>query len=282
MRIAAVLTIHDHPAVVKDTVESIRRYMTTDILTVVDPTPLFKRCQTKTRLGGAICDVYIGDGDRFHGHPLPAHQIQGLRHGHYRAPYRNMMLGLHTASQLWDADWYCYLDYDALIASEDFKERLQTDAWVLGNDHRIGNLKFPLLESLANVEIRESHYLLGCCHFVSRKLIEKLNAIDFFNRFLWVTNESKDGFFPGHTLQTCYDVGEYIMPSLAVAMGGRVEELGCFDCTNRWQGDKRFLLRFRPDIIPTQEPYQDATILHPVKDPSGVIRTYFRKKRNEL
>jgi hypothetical protein len=282
MQIAAILVIHDHPAVVQDTIESVRRYMTKDVLAVVDPSGQFRRLQTKTRLGGAICDVYAGDGDRFRGHHLAAHQIQGLRHNHHRAPYRNMVLGLQTASEMWDADWYCYLDYDALVASEGFKERLETDAWVVGNDHRVGNLKFPLIESLAGVQIKESHYLIGCCHFINRKLIDRLKEVNFFERFLWATNDFQAGFFPGHTEQTCYDVGEYIMPSLAVAMGGRVEELAYFDHTNQWRGDPRFPLRFRPDLIPQFDSYEEASILHPVKDYAGIIREYHRKKRNEL
>lgn len=281
MKIAAILVIHDHAAVVKDTVESIRRYMTKDILTVVDPISQFRRIRTKNRIVGSVCDVWSGHSDRFSGANIPAHRLDGLKHNHHRAPYRNMMFGLQKASEMWEADWYCYLDYDALVVSEAFRERLETDAWILGNDHRVGNLKFPIVEAAAGVKIHESHYLLGCCHFIHRDFIRLLNERDFFGKFLWYTNDFKDGFMPGHTVQSCHDAGEHILPSLAVAMGGKVQELGCYSWDGRWIGDPRFQMRFRPDICPAEH-IPEASILHPLKDFSGPIRTQQREKRNEL
>ena len=196
MEIAAVTVIHDKINVVKDTLDSVRRYMTEKIIVVADPFPLYKRLPTPAKLGGNNCDVYVGDNELFKDGSLPAYVVKGLKHNYYRAPYRNIMLGLQTAAKFWHADWFCVMDYDCLVVSDSFKDVLSNDYWIMGNDCRENDLKFPLLESLVNLKFSKSHYVLGCFYFINGEFVRKLEDIDFFNKFFCLTNELKSGFFP--------------------------------------------------------------------------------------
>jgi hypothetical protein len=262
MSIATVVNAHDHPEIVADTIDSIRAYMTKQVLVVVD-----------------------GCGwDKFKDYPLLAAKTHGALHGHYRAPYRNLLIGMQEASRLFDADWYCYMDYDCLVGSREFLPILQgaedQGVWCIGNDLWSGNIKFPILENMVG-EIEESKCLLGCCIFVHRTLMDLMNEKDVFNKLLFKTMPFANGLMPGHTEFTCYDFGEYIFPTLAVHFGGRVAEFAHYRAhEGRWAGRyQNFRLRFRPELGYPPDKIEEATILHPVKDLDHPARVYHRTKR---
>lgn len=265
MNIAVVLNVHENSPVVFDTLESILKYATQKVLVIVD-----------------------GAGwDQLASVPMPAYKLEGFYHACNRAPYRNVALGLKKAWELWsnEVDWICYAEYDCLFGSGEFKRYLEaanrSDIWCLGNDFRVSNIKFPLIEAMLKEKIKYTGYLLGCCVFYHRNFFKKLAEVNFFERFLYLTNEFSQGFFPGYEEQGGYDLSEHLYPTLAAHYGGKIAQLANWsERTNKWSGyyDK-FLCRFRPDLIENFDNYKGASILHPLKDYSNPIREYHREKR---
>jgi hypothetical protein len=273
MKIAALLNVHEDNEIVQDTLDSIRTYMTNDILILTDGAAHWK---TKTLRGGA--EILLRD-EPFE--DMDVTRIEGLYHACTKSPFRNMTLGYKTLIDNWkDADWYCYIEYDCLVASSDFKKDLEEanrrGVWMIGNDHRCGNYKLPLVEKVVRRKIGESHVLLGCCVFIHREYARALMQIDFFDRFLSYTNPFRETI-PGFDEQGAYDLGEVVYPTLASHLGGRVEEFACFNHMIGWTGKaERFPMRFRPDL--TAE-FPDASILHPLKNYDHPIRAYYRERR---
>lgn len=263
MKIATILNTHENNNVFHDTLDSILTWMSEDVLVMVDGI----------------------SWDQFSKCDLPVYKLQGLNHGCNRSPYRNVALGLKNAWNLWQdsVDWYCYIEYDCLIGSNEFIKDLavadKLGYWCLGNDYVIGDIKFPLLETMLKVKLEKSHYLLGCCVFYKNSFIKKLVEIDFFEKFLYFTNEFSQGFFPGYAEQGGYDISEHLYPTLAIHYGGKVGQLaGWSEPYQKWFGNyKKYPLRFRPDL---EESDNEMCIAHPIKEYDNPIRLYHRKKRN--
>jgi len=261
MKIATILNTHENSDVFHDTLDSICTWMSNDVLVLVDGV----------------------NWQQFAAEDLPVYKLEGLRHGCNKAPYRNVALGLKEASNLWpEADWYCYMEYDCLVGSSAIKNDLKLaekeGIWCLGNDYRISNIKFQLLECMLKTKFRESHYLLGCCVFFKNTFIQKLLEINFFERFLYLTNEFSQGFFPQYESQGGYDISEHLYPTLAVHYGGKIGQLANWSETHqKWTGQfEKYPLRFRPDL---EEDYQNACLMHPLKTYDNPIREYYRKRR---
>ena len=264
MKIATLLNVHAEPELVLDTVDSIRAHMTNDILVLVD---------------GAF-------KDRFRNVKMPCQKMAGFYHNCEKAPYRNLTLGLMTLADSFDADWYCYIEYDCLVTSPGIKLDLASAdplVYCMGNDHRIGNNKFLLLEGMMKMEFPETHCLLGCCTFFRREFIRKLQEMDFFHKFLYMTNDFTGGFFPGFNHQEGYDFGEHLYPTLAANLGGQVRQLACYYGDNNWSGNyHRYPMRFRPEYDTRMEKFPEASIIHPVKSFDHPFRNLHRKKREKL
>lgn len=258
MRVATFLNIHANPDLVFDTIDSIKTHMTNDILAVVDGA------------SSAFTDVKI---------PVP--YIKGFKHGFPRAPYRNVALGLKNLTEMYDSDWYCYLDYDALVASERFKQNLQMaddkGIWMLGNDGAVNEVQIPLVDAILGWKMTKGYYLLGCMLFFSRKFIDKLKEINFLDRFLTATNSFSQGFMPGYD---GYDVSEHMYSTLARELGGNIGVFASYT-PGRWHGSyEYFPCRFRPELT-EDENFPDASILHPLKNYDNPIRVLHRNKRKE-
>jgi hypothetical protein len=197
-------------------------------------------------------------------------------------------LGLKEAANLWpDVDWYCYLEYDCLVGSNQFEKDLaiaeSMGVWCLGNDHRVGNYKFPLLEAMLKTQFKESHYLLGCCVFYKQEFIKKLKEINFFERFLYLTNDFSQGYFPGYEEQGGYDLTEHLYPTLASHFGGKVAQFAAWSRKEgKWAGGNfgKYPFRFQPELHP-EEHYPEAVIMHPLKGYDHPVREFHRKKRND-
>jgi hypothetical protein len=262
MKIAVTLNAHGHTDMVLDTVMSIQKYVTKDILMIVD---------------GAAWDKWGKDVE------LPVHKTCGLFHNCSKSPYRNITYGLMQTHMLFpDADWYCYTEYDTVFASDSFKEDLErakhNNTWVMGNDLRTGKFKFPMIERMLRCKIPVSKYMLGCCLFHNSVFIKVLSGINFFERFLWLTNDFDKGHFPGYEEQGGYDLAEHLYPTLAHHFGGGLHSFGYWDRKDGWIGDKRYMMRWKPELRPEEVP-EDAFILHPLKSYDHPIRTQQRKKR---
>lgn len=275
------MNAHGDTELVLDTLDAIRTYVTQDIIVVVDGTAWHS--------WGKHVD-------------LPAYKIQGFRHGAPRSPYRNVVLGMKEAAQWQKSDWYCYCEPDVLFTSSNFKVDLkfaeENNIWCVGNDYRFRDITFPLLESMLGLKFRCSRYLLGCCVFHSHKFVEKLLEIDFFERFLHLTNAFHSGFFPGFEAQGGYDIAEHIFPTLAHQFGGRVAQFANWVANNdhlpnrqylpnerkpvaaeggTWEGSfQKYPMRWRPEI---EEFFPEAYIYHPLKEFNNPVREYYRQQR---
>jgi len=258
MDIATVLHIHNDELLVRDTLDSILKYVGSNVLVIYDGA---------VSSWGANLD-------------LPVHKCCGLYHNYNRNPYRNIALGFSKILNLFPkSDWYCYCEYDVLFGNSNFKEELEKrakqDYWCFGNDHRIHHdIKFPFLEKILGKELDRSDYLLGCCVFYHNKFMKKLLELDFFNRLLSFSNGCSRGFFPEFKE---YDLSEHIYPTMAHHLGGKIGSFAKYD--TEWRGRyKQYPLRFQPDL---DELFEEASIMHPLKNYDSEIRNFFRKKRND-
>lgn len=265
-KIAVVLNVHGDEELVLDTLDSIRTFVTDDILVVVD---------------GAKWDW--GKNVDF-GCP----KIQGFYHNYHRNPYKNIALGLKHLYEMYDADWYCYVEYDVLFTSSDFKKDLelasQRNVWMMGNDLKTKYLKFPLIEKLFDLDIKSSRCFLGCCVFYSKEFMDKLKEIDFFNVLLKYTNGFSSGYFPGFESQRIYvhDLSEDLYPTLANYFGGRLEQFARWEILpQKWSGNhRRYPMRWRPDIE-NAHLMKSPSIIHPLKGMDG-SRKIFKERRKCL
>lgn len=261
MKIVTVLNSHGHTECTLDTIESIRTFVGPDILLVVDG--------LKWEWGRDL--------------DAPVYKLQGFRHGVNKAPYRNIALALRGAVGLWqDYDWLCYTEYDVLFASTRFHRNLEladeNGVWMLGNDGHVDDKEIPLVNSLLGRKLKNSYYLLGCCQFFSRKFLDKLVEINFFDKFLHMTGGFEEGHMPGYS---GYDVSEHMYPSLCRHFGGNIGVFASYDEMGNWHGaHKYFPLRWRPDLDMTHQDLSEASIMHPIKDFNNPIRVLQREKRN--
>jgi hypothetical protein len=162
MNIVTILNAHENDACVLDTIDSIRAYVGERIMLLTDG--------LKWSWAEAL--------------EAPVYKLKGFKHGANKAPYRNIALALQNALDLWDFDWLCYTEYDALFGSDRYRKNLeladQRDVWMLGNDGHVDAQPIPLVESMCGLEVKHSYYLLGCCQFFSRKFLNILLGAGFF------------------------------------------------------------------------------------------------------
>lgn len=263
MRIAVILSAHENSPTYRDTLESVKTHLSDDVVVLADG---------------------FGAG-QFDGVDL----IEGFRHGKSSAPVRNVALGLMGAWERWGgvADWYCYIEYDCLVGSGEVREHLgmadERGYWMLGNDMRSVDRSMPFLDRLEGGRI-PLRYLLGCCWFMSSAFMGELARRRFFTRLLEYTN-----FFDSETVLLedasgkglpAHDPSEFIYPSLAVHYGGTVEQLACWD--GGWSGNyHHYPMRFKPDLSES-DPFRDACVMHPVKDPESPLRRFHGERRRGL
>lgn len=275
MKIAVLLNAHQNSQLFRDTLDSVRTYLSKDIFVLVDGS-------------------YWKEFDN-----LEYNKICGFRHGENisevnhslrsRAPHRNVALGLNKIYEFYkdSVDWYCYLESDCLITSErvlyDLECFLKEDYWVVGNDVRSINSKLKIMSRFLGNDFDDLRYCLGCCVFYNSNFIKKLYEDNFFEKFLSITNfysEFTCGFYYEDSKESVYDISEYLYPTLAHYYGGKIKELNRWnDVENKWK-DNKYLMRFRPDINES-DPYLGSYVLHPIKEFSNPIRQYYKNKRNK-
>jgi hypothetical protein len=261
MEIAAILNGHCSDLIL-DTLESISLFMTDNILVVIDGESYWK-----------FSDI-----------EMPCHKIEGFKHGVNRAPYRNVALGLMTVIEKWpNADWYCYCEQDVLFGSDRFKHNLrmadEKNIWMLGSDGHVDDTAMKLVESLLGEKMTNGYYLLGCCQFFSKKFIDNLLRINFFERFLTMTNGFSKGHIPGYS---GYDISEHMYPTLARHLGGNIGVFATW-FENEWHGPHEYYpVRWKPELDPETENFDNPSILHPLKKYDNPIRVRHRERRKEL
>jgi hypothetical protein len=177
---------------------------------------------------------------------LGVRTIHGIWHDHYCGNYRNYIIGLQELYNVYpDADWFCWMEYDVLIASSWFKMDLEHDYWMIGCDLRNYPCEFPLLSDILGMPIKESRYLLGCLHFLHRDFVTTLVKMGFFNKMLEATNTFEHGHFPGYER---YAFEEEMLPAIAFSLGGSLMELSCW-LDGSWRRTQMYPVRFEPDIM---------------------------------
>src|SRR6185369_8496780 len=116
---------------------------------------------------------------------------------------------------------------------ERFKRNLEMaderNVWMLGNDGRIYENAVPLVDAMLDKPIKDHYYFLGCCQFFSKKFADELRRINFFERFLHLTNSFDGGYMPSYG---GYDVSETMYPSLCRHFGGNVGVFASYSYDN--------------------------------------------------
>lgn len=201
-----------------------------------------------------------------------ATMLLGRSHGMKSAPYANVALGLREAVRRSQADYVVYLEPDVLVGSRAYLEHLD-GSWCVGSDYRIGTVFLPHYANLMGCDYEYSHYLLGCCVFYHRNFLLELDRRGIFDKLIdysWMY----DGKFAPSYLG--YDLSEHYYPTMAKSLGGKVREFSHYRASfDLWGGDKRFQLRWKPDI----ESWQDACLMHPVKSVEHPARIFHKRKR---
>lgn len=263
MNISVLLNVHSNPELVLDTLDSIQKYITKDILVIID-----------------------GASTAFDRVSLPVFSIKGFHHHIPKSPYRNVALGLMSLYEKFPAsEWFCYTEYDCLFASDriltNLKYASDNDVWMLGNDGHVDEIRIPIIEAIVKEKFQGSYYLLGACQFFSNVFIKKLIDMDFFNKLLAATNSYSDGFFP---LYQGYDISEHMYPTIARQLGGKIGVFATYDYVKKqWHGSYEvFPVRWRPDLDPETENFPEASIIHPIKQFQSPIRTHHREKRKNV
>ena len=262
MKIVTILHVHSNLKLVLDTLDSIQAWVGNDVLMVVDG-------KSWNRWGKKIS--------------VPCYKMEGFSNGIGLSSYRNQVLGMMEAAKLWpDADWFLHTEYDTLFTSSEFKKDLveagNRGTWCVGFDYNESNDRYPLLESMFKDEIIKScsKYLIGCCQFFNADFIRRLSEMDFFVRFLNLTNGFSVNEFPGFK---GYCFMEYLLPTLSAYLGGNIEELACWKKNNIGFGQyKKYPVRFRP-YLNWEDNYPEASIMHPIKTLDDPLRNYHKEKR---
>lgn len=262
MELSVVVNAHPERSLVSiDTIESIFSHATKNVLMVVDSVGWHN-----------YKDV-----------PLPCHKLQGLYHGHHKAPYRNVALSLSSLSDLFpNSDWYGYVEYDILFASDRFKIDLKAAAemgvWMMGCDGHIDEQTMPVIESMLGAKLKSPYYLLGCLQFFHKDFMKKLKEINFFERFLNLTSGFSNGFFPHYS---GFDLSEHMYPTICRHFGGNIGVFSSYDVeTKKWHGaGEVYPVRWRPEIDAETENFPNFSICHPIKLLDHPIRVLQKEKR---
>jgi hypothetical protein len=260
MNVSVLLNCHDNLDLIQDTIDSIAHYVTKNIVVLID---------------GA-------SWGKFQNISLPVTKMEGFYHNAAKSPYRNMALGMKMLRESYpNSDWYCYSEPDVLFASSRILKNLQMaserNIWMMGNDGHVDDIQMPLVESLIGSKFKSQYYLLGCCQFFHKNFLNKLDEINFFDRFLNLTNAFSAGYFP---LYKGYDISEHMYPTLCRHFGGDVGVLAHYDEYGVWHGAyEYFPMRWKPELDPEKEKFPEASILHPVKDVNNPIRLICKEKR---
>ncbi len=210
-----------------------------------------------------------------------------------------------------DQDWYCYLEYDCLVVSDSFKSDLKKfeklNYWVLGTDLRLKKCKIPFVERIIGKKFNETFHMLGCFYFLHRDYLSALNDLNFFDKFLSVTNYFSTGFYPRESFWKSdapeeFDIAEELVPTLAYYLGGKIGSLslwgdgsthphmnvlGNFNIpatgkyvAEGWYGNyRKYPIRWKPDLN-ENENFIEAAIMHPLKDYDHPIRQYHKWRRD--
>lgn len=249
--ISIVLNCHANENLVKDTLESVKKYVTDNIIVLID---------------GCSWEDWGKNVN------LGSEKLKGLYHGKNKAPYKNLTYGLLKIHERYpNSDWFCYIEPDVLFVSDRFKEDLN-DCWCIGSDLRYYQYNLPFFVNMTKFQFKHYCYLLGCCVFYHKDFIKKLKELNIFEKIINWTSGFQSDSFPDYSEQNGYDFGEILFPSMAEYLGGKIKEFSRYDSHSElWQGNfEKYPIRFKPEINDCN--LSKASIVHPIKDTNSMIR----------
>jgi hypothetical protein len=282
MNIAAIVPVHADPHVANDTLDSIRRHMTDKVLVLAD--------------GWAYHDIQ----DKIEGQVL-----SGLCQGGAQGSHANRMFGLRNLYTAFPhCDWYCWIEYDALVANDTFKNDLEyvlPDEWVVGFCGGSNVFDIPVLPGIfRSPGLKELTYFLGAVVFHRREFLEQLYSDQMFE---WIVN-STAMFSSCHTQGTLsqlpgikldnemYDLGEFVAGTLAKRYDKNVRSLSHWDQQGwrkqvhgsdsrlYWSGNfEKYPIRWNPLLMEHENIFGVSSILHPLKAYDDPIRAAYREHR---
>lgn len=241
MEVAVVMNVHGRVDVVRDTIDSIRTWMSNKIVIVVD------------QLGW----------EHFKDFEYPdTHVVCGLPHGKPKSPYKNFCVGFNEVYKKWpNVDWFCYTEYDMVVVSDQFREDLefgtQNGISCMGRRYyKIGNRRkdhWMAMQILGNRDL-PIYKMLGALMFFSRPCVEGLMKFNFFSEVLERSKDYQGTKFPGF----CgFAVEEILFPSAAAAFGP-IHDLGS-DLAGK------YLVRPGWQPVGLEEIRPHTTFAHPIK-----------------
>lgn len=283
-KIATILNCHKNDELLKDTLDSIRNFLSKDVLLVID---------------GYSKDDFSDINYTY--------KIEGFTHNSSKAPYRNVILGLMNAWKIWgeEADWYCYTEPDCLFAENDILKDLEKrNSWLVGNNLQKEKLSknfednvFPFVEKIIKKQINDTYYLIGCCLFFKKDFIRKLIELDFFEKILIYTNAFNKGEYPKYK---GHDISEHLFPTLAWYLGGGLGEFANSTNPERLSGEyNKYKIRFGGSYtyhsttnslekcslgdlgIEDFESCKKSYVMHPIKEYNNPIRKHHRMLRQK-
>ena len=263
MDIVTIINAHNNPALLKNTIDSVRRWVTDKIIVVIDAAGwyLFSnfKCPENTEL------------------------VKGVYHNCYRSPYKNIAIGLNYAYAKYPkADWYNYIESDVMYLNDLFKEdlRAKSDHTDLGFIQRTGKQGDQWLVEKIFQKKLPVYFMLGAIHFYSHSCISQLVGIDFFSKVLEETKQYSGAAFPNFSH---YAVEEVIYPT-ASAVFGRIGNLGNYDntiCKSSYGNIcERYAVRFTPEIS-EKEVTAFTSIAHPLKNMQRRINILNKMQNNK-
>jgi hypothetical protein len=200
MQLATIICVHTDPELARDTIDSVRAWVTRKILLIVDK----------------------AGWHHYQGFKHPDTEVMcGLYHKARKSPYKNMAVGLREAYGIWpDVDWYHWLEYDAVYLNDYFRydlDRCRESACVgfdpvgkfASNDHW-------LVKEILDDSNIECYKMLGAVTYFSHKCVSSLINFGFFDELLKRTETYKGDQFPRFG---DYAVEEILYPSAASAFG---------------------------------------------------------------
>jgi len=283
MKIATVLNCHEESDLLLDTLDSIRLFLSKDILLVSD---------------GSSEDNFESINYTY--------KLKGFSHNSSKAPYKNVILGLMKAWEIWgeNVDWYCYTEPDCLFAANNIAQDLKKrNSWLIGNnlkkekvDLNFEDNSFPFIGKFLKKEITDTYYMIGCCLFFKKDFLKKLKELDFFEKILNYTNAFNKGHYPKYK---GHDISEHLFPTLAWHLGGGLGEFANLSVPEHPTGNhEKYKIKFGGSFtyifndklnkstngdLGTDdfESCKKSYVMHPIKEFNNPIRKYHRSLRRE-
>lgn len=193
MKITAIIYSHGDYDNTYKTVNSVKQYITDNILLIVN-----------NNHWNSFKDNYT----------IPL--LKGLNHNSYKTSYRNVLLGFFHAIKAWGySDWYFYIE-DSIVTKP---LNIDFDYDIVGSNLREDNKQLKIVEFIIKSPLKV--HFMNNIYLYSKRFITNLMETNFIETFLHYTNDFQNGFFPGYGNKYTNFL-EHLMPTLANHWGNKI------------------------------------------------------------